>query len=315
MALRRFYGFPSNIVALPGSRSPSFPPPGSYPDFQRLPPTPLATRLPPTPPPPSPTLASRPPLPPSPRRSRRSVPGRLSITGRQSSPSWPICAKPPAPPIRPHAPPAPCAPPPRYSSCTSHPCFPRHRAPAWALTETRRRSVDPAAVLVAAPLATTKAWWRSSQMAGIVAQIQWTPASGVGEAMASATGSVQQQSPSTDADPGAGADKLVFEAAPQPMREDYVENAVKFLSHPKVRGSPVVYRGCFLEKKGLTFQEIDEARRGKSRQLGSRQWLSRSKTTTISQVLQQVICLQLLSLITPVNPHAHRAHIISLYMK
>jgi len=40
-----------------------------------------------------------------------------------------------------------------------------------------------------------------------------------------------------DADPGAGADKLVFEAAPQPMREDYVENAVKFLSHPKVRGS------------------------------------------------------------------------------
>ena len=36
MALRRFYGFPSNIVALPGSRSPSFPPPGSYPDFQRL---------------------------------------------------------------------------------------------------------------------------------------------------------------------------------------------------------------------------------------------------------------------------------------
>jgi len=103
-------------------------------------------------------------------------------------------------------------------------------------------------------------------MAGMVARIQWTPARGMGEAMASATGSGsgQQQSPSTaaaaaDANPGAGADKLVFEAAPQPMREDYVENAVKFLSHPKVRGSPVVYRGCFLEKKGLTFQEIDEA--------------------------------------------------------
>jgi peroxin-14/E3 ubiquitin-protein ligase SIS3 len=87
----------------------------------------------------------------------------------------------------------------------------------------------------------------------------------VGEAMASATGSGsgsgQQQSPSTsaDADPGAGAEKLVFEAPPQPMREDYVENAVKFLSHPKVRGSPVVYRRSFLEKKGLTTQEIDEA--------------------------------------------------------
>jgi len=95
-----------------------------------------------------------------------------------------------------------------------------------------------------------------------------TPARGVGAAMASATGSGsgQQQSPSTaaaaaaaDANPGAGADKLVFEAASQPMREDYVENAVKFLSHPKVRGSPVVYRRSFLEKKGLTTQEIDEA--------------------------------------------------------
>jgi len=43
------------------------------------------------------------------------------------------------------------------------------------------------------------------------------------------------------------------------MREDYVENAVKFLSHPKVRGSPIVYRRSFLEKKGPTFQEIDEA--------------------------------------------------------
>jgi len=100
-------------------------------------------------------------------------------------------------------------------------------------------------------------------MVGMVARIQWTPARGVGEAMASATGSDQQQSPSTaaatDADPGAGADKLVFEAALQPMREDYVENAVKFLSHPKVRGSPIVYRRSFLEKKGLTFQETDEA--------------------------------------------------------
>jgi peroxin-14/E3 ubiquitin-protein ligase SIS3 len=43
------------------------------------------------------------------------------------------------------------------------------------------------------------------------------------------------------------------------MREDYVDNAVKFLSHPKVRGSPVAYRRSFLDKKGLTAQEIDEA--------------------------------------------------------
>lgn len=45
----------------------------------------------------------------------------------------------------------------------------------------------------------------------------------------------------------------------QPIREDQIENAVKFLSHPKVRGSPVVHRRSFLEQKGLTKEEIDEA--------------------------------------------------------
>ncbi|KAL2321841.1 hypothetical protein Fmac_026220 [Flemingia macrophylla] len=45
----------------------------------------------------------------------------------------------------------------------------------------------------------------------------------------------------------------------QPMREEQVQNAVKFLSHPKVRGSPVIYRRSFLERKGLTKEEIDEA--------------------------------------------------------
>ncbi|KAE9610071.1 hypothetical protein Lal_00006493 [Lupinus albus] len=45
----------------------------------------------------------------------------------------------------------------------------------------------------------------------------------------------------------------------QPLREDQIQNAVKFLSHPKVKGSPVIYRRSFLEKKGLTKEEIDEA--------------------------------------------------------
>lgn len=45
----------------------------------------------------------------------------------------------------------------------------------------------------------------------------------------------------------------------EPMREEQVQNAMKFLSHPKVRGSPVIYRRSFLEKKGLTKEEIDEA--------------------------------------------------------
>ncbi|KAK4350418.1 hypothetical protein RND71_029731 [Anisodus tanguticus] len=45
----------------------------------------------------------------------------------------------------------------------------------------------------------------------------------------------------------------------EPVREDQVQNAVKFLSHPNVRGSPVMYRRSFLERKGLTKEEIDEA--------------------------------------------------------
>ncbi|KAL9266819.1 Peroxisomal membrane protein PEX14-like protein [Drosera capensis] len=45
----------------------------------------------------------------------------------------------------------------------------------------------------------------------------------------------------------------------QPIREDQVQNAVQFLSHPKVRGSPVIHRRNFLERKGLTKEEIDEA--------------------------------------------------------
>ncbi|KAH6798521.1 peroxin 14 [Perilla frutescens var. frutescens] len=45
----------------------------------------------------------------------------------------------------------------------------------------------------------------------------------------------------------------------EPIREEQVQNAIKFLSHPKVRGSPVMYRRSFLERKGLTKEEIDEA--------------------------------------------------------
>ncbi|KAL2253963.1 UNVERIFIED_CONTAM: Peroxisomal membrane protein PEX14 [Sesamum indicum] len=45
----------------------------------------------------------------------------------------------------------------------------------------------------------------------------------------------------------------------EPIREEQVQNAVKFLSHPKVRGSPVIHRRSFLERKGLTKEEIDEA--------------------------------------------------------
>ncbi|KAK4793679.1 hypothetical protein SAY86_024114 [Trapa natans] len=45
----------------------------------------------------------------------------------------------------------------------------------------------------------------------------------------------------------------------EPVREEQVQNAVKFLSHPKVQASPVIYRRSFLEKKGLTKEEVDQA--------------------------------------------------------
>ncbi|TXG56297.1 hypothetical protein EZV62_017610 [Acer yangbiense] len=45
----------------------------------------------------------------------------------------------------------------------------------------------------------------------------------------------------------------------EPMREELVQMAVKFLSHATVRNSPVDSRRSFLEKKGLKTEEIDEA--------------------------------------------------------
>ncbi|TVU22284.1 hypothetical protein EJB05_31969 [Eragrostis curvula] len=72
-----------------------------------------------------------------------------------------------------------------------------------------------------------------------------------------------EQSPCPSPPPQDGSslkslDNLVLQS-PQPMREDYIQNAVKFLSNPKVKGSPVFQRRSFLEKKGLTKEELDEA--------------------------------------------------------
>ncbi|XP_052140563.1 peroxisomal membrane protein PEX14-like isoform X2 [Oryza glaberrima] len=65
-------------------------------------------------------------------------------------------------------------------------------------------------------------------------------------------------SPQDGSGGGEFSDNLVLQT-PQPMREDYIQNAVNFLGHPKVKSSPVFYRRSFLEKKGLTKEEIDEA--------------------------------------------------------
>ncbi|XP_039044649.1 peroxisomal membrane protein PEX14-like isoform X2 [Hibiscus syriacus] len=74
---------------------------------------------------------------------------------------------------------------------------------------------------------------------------------------------VAQEANQAQQDVGAEAAKQSVPASvfvnSEPIREDQVSNAVKFLSHPKVRGSPVIYRRSFLERKGLTKEEIDEA--------------------------------------------------------
>ncbi|MEW5307555.1 MAG: hypothetical protein WDW36_009943 [Sanguina aurantia] len=43
------------------------------------------------------------------------------------------------------------------------------------------------------------------------------------------------------------------------VREDQVQSAVGFLSHPKVKDSPLATKRSFLERKGLTAAEIEEA--------------------------------------------------------
>ncbi|GAX73766.1 hypothetical protein CEUSTIGMA_g1217.t1 [Chlamydomonas eustigma] len=45
----------------------------------------------------------------------------------------------------------------------------------------------------------------------------------------------------------------------QALREEFVKNAVGFLSHDQVRGSPVATKRKFLEGKGLSAAEIEEA--------------------------------------------------------
>ncbi|OWM65449.1 hypothetical protein CDL15_Pgr009039 [Punica granatum] len=88
--------------------------------------------------------------------------------------------------------------------------------------------------------------------------------------MATPSTDVKTQNPATaeptnEADQTAAAEPTKPASLPsvfvnsEPIRPEQVENAVKFLSHPKVRGSPVMYRRSFLEKKGLTKEEIDEA--------------------------------------------------------
>jgi len=67
------------------------------------------------------------------------------------------------------------------------------------------------------------------------------------------------------------------------MREDLVQSAVSFLKHPKVVTSSDGQRRSFLENKGLTVDEIDEA----FRRLQSPSSHSLSSNTCTSQGMER----------------------------
>ena len=46
---------------------------------------------------------------------------------------------------------------------------------------------------------------------------------------------------------------------PEALREDMIANAVQFLKHPNVEGTPLARRVAFMKRKGMTSQEIDAA--------------------------------------------------------
>uniref|UniRef100_A0A061S114 Peroxisomal membrane protein PEX14 n=1 Tax=Tetraselmis sp. GSL018 TaxID=582737 RepID=A0A061S114_9CHLO len=58
---------------------------------------------------------------------------------------------------------------------------------------------------------------------------------------------------------GQAVDSTLNFPADQILREDQIQSAVSFLSHPKVKSSTTESKRAFLQKKGLTTLEIDEA--------------------------------------------------------
>ena len=65
--------------------------------------------------------------------------------------------------------------------------------------------------------------------------------------------------PALPARTGACAAAAAAAAATDKLREDLVSNAVQFLRHPNVVGTPLARRVAFLKRKGLTGSEIDAA--------------------------------------------------------
>lgn len=73
---------------------------------------------------------------------------------------------------------------------------------------------------------------------------------------------LEEKAAQPDAEPAQASEAFAPQDTPAPpaaIREDQVVNAVAFLSHPKVQSSPESTKRAFLERKGLTADEIAEA--------------------------------------------------------
>ncbi|KAM0828688.1 hypothetical protein ACQ4PT_067377 [Festuca glaucescens] len=88
-------------------------------------------------------------------------------------------------------------------------------------------------------------------------------------------------------------------ATSEPVREELVQSAVSFLKHPKVVASSDVQRRSFLENKGLTVDEIEEA---------FRRLLSPSSNCTSSNTCKSQGTLDS-ETVTPVVPRHPKSYI------
>lgn len=76
------------------------------------------------------------------------------------------------------------------------------------------------------------------------------------------------------------------------LREDVLQNAVNFLLHPRVKGSPIMQQRSFLVEKGLTNVEIEEAFRrvlDPSSNASSNTVATREGSTLIQQPMAQLV--------------------------
>jgi len=78
------------------------------------------------------------------------------------------------------------------------------------------------------------------------------------------------------------------------IREDLVQQGIRFLKHPKVQNTPISERLQFLEKKGLTVEEIAKVMKaventsGSSASVGNASLSNVTKSTALESAVRNV---------------------------